>query len=75
WVAAKVTVQRGSTIGRGCVLGSHAVVRGDVPDFSIAVGAPARVVKNRQDLWEASAAERAELAEALADIERKKAAG
>src|SRR5699024_8268820 len=49
WVAAKVTVQRGSTIGRGCVLGSHAVVRGDVPDFSIAVGAPARVVKNRQD--------------------------
>ncbi|MCV7315786.1 acyltransferase [Mycolicibacillus parakoreensis] len=75
WVAAKVTVQRGSTIGRGCVLGSHAVVRGDVPDFSIAVGAPARVVKNRQDLWEAGAAERAELAEALADIERKKTAG
>jgi hypothetical protein len=32
------------------------------------------VVKNRKLDWETSAAERAELAEALADIERKKAA-
>ena len=31
WVAAKVTVLRGTTIGRGCVLGSHAVVKGDDP--------------------------------------------
>ena len=73
WVATKVTVLRGTTIGRGCVLGSHAVVKGDIPDFSIAVGAPAKVVKNRKLAWETSAAERAELAAALADIERKKA--
>ena len=71
----KVTVlPRGTTIGRGCVLGSHAVVRGDIPDYSIAVGAPAKVVKNRKLSWETSAAQRAELAAALADIERKKAA-
>jgi acetyltransferase-like isoleucine patch superfamily enzyme len=69
----KVTVLRGTTIGRGCVLGSHAVVRGVVPDYSIAVGSPAKVVKNRQLSWETSAAQRAELAAALADIERKKA--
>jgi hypothetical protein len=37
------------------------------------VGAPAKVVKNRQLSWESSAAQRAELAAALADIERKKA--
>src|SRR5699024_942362 len=74
WIATKVTVLRGTTIGRGCVLGSHAVVKGDVPDFSIAVGAPAKVVKNRQLAWEAAAAQRAALAAALADIERKKAA-
>jgi acetyltransferase-like isoleucine patch superfamily enzyme len=55
------------------VLGSHAVVKGDIPDYSIAVGAPAKVVKNRKLSWETSAAERAELAAALADIERKKA--
>jgi acetyltransferase-like isoleucine patch superfamily enzyme len=74
WIATKVTVLRGTTIGRGCVLGSHAVVKGDIPDYSIAVGAPARVVKNRQLAWETSAAQRAELAAALVDIERKKAA-
>ena len=73
WIATKVTVLRNTTVGRGCVLGSHAVVKGDVPDFSIAVGAPAKVVKNRQLAWETSAAQRAELAAALADIERKKA--
>ena len=31
--ASKVSVLRGTTIGRGCVLGSHAVVKGDVPDY------------------------------------------
>jgi len=73
WIAAKVTVLRGTIVGRGCVLGSHAVVKGHIPDYSIAVGAPAKVVKNRKLEWETSAAARAELAAALADIERKKA--
>jgi serine acetyltransferase len=49
------------------------VVKGDIPDFSIAVGSPAKVVKNRKVAWDASAAQRAELAAHLADIERKKA--
>ena len=74
WVAAKVSVLRNTIVGRGCVLGSHAVVRGIIPDYSIAVGAPARVVKNRMDDWARNAEERAELERALADIERKKAA-
>jgi acetyltransferase-like isoleucine patch superfamily enzyme len=74
WIAAKATILRGTTIGRGCVIGAHAVVKGDIPDYSIAVGAPAKVVKNRKLAWETSAAERAQLAAALADIERKKAA-
>ena len=56
WIATKVTILRNTTIGRGCVLGSHAVVKGDIPDFAIAVGAPAKVVKNRQLAWETSAA-------------------
>jgi len=67
-------VLRNTLVGRGCVLGSHAVVKGTIPDYSIAVGAPARVVKNRMDDWASNAAERAELERALADIERKKAA-
>ena len=38
WIAAKVTVLRKTRVGRGCVLGAHAVVKGDIPDYSIAVG-------------------------------------
>ena len=44
WIAEKATVLKGSTIGRKCIIGAHAVVKGDIPDYSIAVGAPARVV-------------------------------
>ena len=32
-------------IGRNCVVGSNAVVTRDVPDYSVVVGIPARVVK------------------------------
>ncbi len=66
WVGTKVTILRGTTVGRGCVLGAHAVVKGIVPDYAVAVGAPARVVRDRIADYEAAAAERA----ALADIAR-----
>lgn len=33
-------------IGRGCVIGANAVVTHDVPDFSVAAGIPARVVRS-----------------------------
>ncbi|GLZ55893.1 acetyltransferase [Actinomycetospora sp. NBRC 106378] len=69
WVGTKVTILRGTTVGRGCVLGAHAVVKGIVPDYSVAVGAPARIVRDRVADYEAAAAERA----ALADIARKTA--
>lgn len=72
WVATKVTVLRGTRVGRGSVLGAHAVVKGDIPDYSIAVGSPARVVKNRLEAWEQQAEARAAREAALADIERKK---
>lgn len=73
WIGTKVTVLRGTRVGRGCVLGAHAVVRGDIPDYSIAVGAPARVVRDRMADYEASEANRARQVAALADIERKAA--
>jgi len=31
-------------IGKGCVIGAGSVVKTDVPDYSVAVGSPARVV-------------------------------
>lgn len=45
WLGNNVVVTSGVRIGSGAVVGANAVVRGDVPDFSLAVGAPARVVR------------------------------
>jgi lipopolysaccharide O-acetyltransferase len=44
WLAERVAVLRGSDIGRCCIVGANSVVRGTLPDYSIAVGAPARIV-------------------------------
>lgn len=45
WLGQNVVVLPGVTIGRGSVVGANSVVREDVPDWSLAVGAPARVVR------------------------------
>ena len=47
WLGVKVSVLRGSVVGRGCVVAAHAVVRGEIPDQSVAAGVPARVLKSR----------------------------
>lgn len=47
WLGTKVAILRGSRIGRGAVLGAHAVTRGEIPAFSVAAGIPARVVRSR----------------------------
>jgi len=44
WIAERVAVLRGSSIGRCCIVGANSVVRGDLPDYAIAAGAPARIV-------------------------------
>jgi acetyltransferase-like isoleucine patch superfamily enzyme len=46
WLGQNVVVCPGVTIGRGAVIGANSVVNEDIPDFCIAAGAPARVVKN-----------------------------
>ena len=38
-------IMPGVTIGEGSIIGAGAVVTKDIPDFSIAVGVPARVIK------------------------------
>jgi acetyltransferase-like isoleucine patch superfamily enzyme len=47
WLGRGVTVLRGVDIGQGSVIGAHAVVTRDIPPYSVAVGAPARVVRSR----------------------------
>ena len=49
WLAAGVIVLDGARIGRGSVVGAGAVVAADLPPYSIAVGSPAHVVKDRRE--------------------------
>ena len=46
WLGINVVVMPGVRVGRHCVIGANSVVTGDVPDYAVAVGAPARVVRN-----------------------------
>ncbi|MDT4921101.1 MAG: hypothetical protein QOI15_2003 [Pseudonocardiales bacterium] len=46
WLGANVVVTSGVTIGRRAVIGANSVVTQDIPEFSIAAGAPARVLKS-----------------------------
>ena len=45
WVAANAVITAGVTIGKHCVIGAGAVVTKDIPDYSVAAGNPARVIK------------------------------
>jgi acetyltransferase-like isoleucine patch superfamily enzyme len=45
WIGANVFVLPNVTIGRHAVVGANSVVNRDIPPFSVAVGAPVRVVK------------------------------
>lgn len=52
WLGAGVIVLKGVTIGDNCVIGAGAVVTKDIPSCSIAVGNPARVIKNLNPIEE-----------------------
>jgi acetyltransferase-like isoleucine patch superfamily enzyme len=49
WLGAGVIVLDGVTIGRGAVVGAGAVVTGLLPEFAVAVGSPARVIRDRRE--------------------------
>jgi acetyltransferase-like isoleucine patch superfamily enzyme len=45
WCGAHVVITSGVTIGERCVIGANSVVTTDIPPYSIAAGAPARVLR------------------------------
>jgi len=47
WIGGGVTILAGVTIGQGSVVAAGAVVTRDVPEYSLAGGVPARVLKSR----------------------------
>lgn len=49
FIGSGAKIQAGTILGKHCVVGTNAVVRGTFPDYSVIVGIPARIVK-RYDL-------------------------
>jgi acetyltransferase-like isoleucine patch superfamily enzyme len=45
YLGERVAVLRGVTVGEGAIVGTNSVVTKDIPPYTIAVGAPARVIK------------------------------
>lgn len=48
WIGMRSIIMPGVTIGNGAVIGAGAVVTKDVPDYAIAGGVPAKVIKYRK---------------------------
>ena len=49
WIGAAVYIKNGVTIGKGAVIGAGTIVLEDIPEYAIAVGVPAKVIKDRFD--------------------------
>ncbi len=47
WIGASVSILDGVSIGKGAIIGAGSLVVKDIPDYAIAVGSPAKVVKAR----------------------------
>lgn len=48
WIGANVVLLDGAILRRGCVIGAGSLVRGEVPEYAVAVGSPAEVVGHRE---------------------------
>lgn len=48
WMGAHVTVALNVKIGAHSIIGANSFVNKDIPPYSIAVGSPARIVRNRK---------------------------
>lgn len=50
WIGANVVITAGVKIGNHCVIAAGAVVTGDVEDYTIVGGVPAKTLKRRQNI-------------------------
>lgn len=55
WIGTNVVIVGNVHIGKNCVIGANSVVTKDIPDFSIAVGCPVKIIKKynfNKQCWE-----------------------
>lgn len=48
WIGERATVT--ASVGKHCVIGAGSLVLTPIPDYAVAVGVPAKVVKDRRDI-------------------------
>ncbi|MEQ3196462.1 acyltransferase [Segatella copri] len=51
YIAANVIILKGVTIGNNCIIGAGSVITKNVPDNSVAVGCPCRVISSLHDFY------------------------
>lgn len=49
WIGTRAIIMSGLKIGNGAIIGAGAIVTKDIPDYAIAVGVPAKVIRYRFD--------------------------
>lgn len=49
WVGVRAVILGGVTVGRGAIIGAGAVVTRDIPEYAVAAGVPAQVLRSRKD--------------------------
>ena len=49
WIGTNSVILPGVTIGQNSVVGANSVVTKDVPDYTVAAGIPAKIIKNIKD--------------------------
>lgn len=47
WIGVNSIIRRGIKIGNGAVIGANSFVNKDVPDYTVVVGSPAKIIKYR----------------------------
>ena len=48
WLGGHVIITQGITVGNGAVIGGGAIVTRDIPEYKIAAGNPARIIRDRE---------------------------
>ena len=49
WIGRRVIILPGVRVGRGSILGAGTIVAKNIPPYSVVVGNPGRVIKNRKE--------------------------
>lgn len=46
WIASNCTITMGVTIGNGCIIAANSAVSKDIPNYKLAGGVPAKIIKD-----------------------------